>query len=269
MLRGQRLSAEENMMLKKAFYPIGFLIAVTVSSATVAAVLIEVHAAKAQSRASQSAPAWLDHPNPAVVQQPVVETRKEMFSEAHTADVIAIEQVWAAYAFYNDSMNGPGMASLFTPDGVDQHIWDDGHGKFIPDYGIVAPEDVDKNMTTNGPKGSGCVLHGRAQIDYYFGEKRTPVPQAWPGHSHHESPSMMVKVSDDGMTAVLSAPHIDVGQNDKGVARFTTGGHRAFFKKTSEGWEIAELYAIDDHPLITQGCDVNGPIGMRSKSQTN
>ncbi len=39
--------------------------------------------------------------------------------------------------------------------------------------------------------------------------------------------------------------------------------HRAFMKKTSEGWEIAELYAIDDHPLITPACDVNGPTGMR------
>ena len=124
-------------------------------------------------------------------------------------------------------------------------------------------------MTPNGPKGSGCVLRGRDQISYYFGKKRAPDPLAWPGHGHHESFGMMVKVSDDGQTAVISAPHIDAGQNAKGEAHFTTGGHLAFFKKTPEGWEIAELYAIDDHPLITPGCDVNGPIGMREKPQTN
>lgn len=241
----------------------GLFLLLLITAAALTGLARTVQQVYAQAGAKKSAPAWVDHPDALHVQQPTVQTRRQMFTEDRTADVVAIREVWAAYAFYNDSINGPGMASLFTPDGVDQHIWDDEHGKFIPDYGVVAPDDVGKNMTEDGPKGSGCVLHGREQIAYYFGKKRAPDPIAWPGHSHHEAFGMMVKVSDDGQTAVISTPHIDVGQNAQGAYHFTTGGHRAFMKKTSEGWEIAELYAIDDHPLITPACDVNGPTGMR------
>lgn len=217
----------------------------------------------APARAGASEPAWTGHPNPTAIEQPAVITKHQLFSEDHTADVVAIQQVWGAYTFFNDSYNGPGMASLFTPDGVDQHLWDDGHGKLIPDFGLVAPADEGHNMTPEGPRGSGCILHGREQISYYFGIKREPAPIAWPAHMHHETPSILVKVSDDGRTAVLSAPDIIVGVNDKGEGHFTTGGKRAFFIKTPEGWEIAELYAINDHPTITQGCDLQGPTGMR------
>jgi hypothetical protein len=72
---------------------------------------------------SSTAPAWTDHPGPSKIQQPTVETKHQLFSEDHTADVVAIQRVWSAYVFYNDSINGPGVASLFTPDGVDQHLW--------------------------------------------------------------------------------------------------------------------------------------------------
>src|ERR1700752_3286870 len=73
---------------------------------------------------SASGPVWTDHPNAKRVQQPTLLTKHELFSEDHTADVVAIQSVWAAYVFYNGSSNGPGMASIFTPDGVDQHLFD-------------------------------------------------------------------------------------------------------------------------------------------------
>ncbi len=215
------------------------------------------------SAKQKSVPAWTGHPNPNSIEQPRLLTKHELFSEDHTTEVVAVLQVWGAYTYYNDTANGPGMASLFTPDGVDQHFWDDGHGKLIPDFGIVAPGDEEKNKTPEGELGSGCVLRGRAQIDYYFGKKRTPEPSAWPGHTHHETTSEMVKVSDDGQTAVLTAPFVVAGQNEKGEGHMATGGYRAFMQKTPEGWEIVELYAINDHPAVTPGCDVNGPIGMR------
>jgi hypothetical protein len=215
-----------------------------------------------------AAPAWVDHPNSAVVQQPALLTKHELFSEDHTADVVAVQSVWAAYVFYNDSINGPGVASLFTPDGVDQHVWADGHGKFVPHFGIVAAGDEQRSMTPQGKLGSGCVLHGREQIAYYFGKKRAPEAIGWPGHFHHETPSILVKVSDDGQTALMSSPAVLVGVNDKGEGQIGSGGYRAFYKKTSEGWEIAELYAINDHPVVSPGCDVNGPIGMRQQAQS-
>jgi hypothetical protein len=236
-------------MLKKVCYGIAFLWAVWIS-------ITAIGVTKAKSA---SAPAWTDHPNALKIEQPTVRTKHELFSEDHTADVVAITQVWGAYSFYTDTNNGPGMASIFTPDGVDQHIWNDGKGKFFADYGLVAPADQGKNMTPDGPIGSGCVLKGRDQIAQY--KRRGMVdPLPWSIHSHHETPNVMIKVSDDGQTAVLTTPSILVGVNDDGSGHFTTGGYRAWFKKTSEGWEMAELYTIFDHPSVTPQCDNNGPL---------
>lgn len=244
-------------MLKKLFYGLAFLLSVAIICVAVTTVTMNVRIAQAQS--GRYSPAWVDHPNALNIQQPTVPTKHELFSEDHTADVVAIEQVWAAYTFYTDTNNGPGMASIFTPDGVDQHIWNDGHGKFFADFGIVPPGDESKDITPEGPIGGGCVLKGRDQIAQY--KRRGMVdPLAWPIHSHHFTPSILVKVSDDGQTAVLTVPSILGGVNDKGETHFTTGGYRAFFKKTSEGWEIAELYTIFDHPSVTQACDINGPL---------
>jgi hypothetical protein len=232
----------------------------------IASLFVLVGFATNHAKAGEGEPAWTGHPDPSTTKQPAVLTKHQLFSEDHTADVVAIEQVWGAYTFYNDSYNGPGMASLFTPDGVDQHLWDDGHGKLVPDFGVVAPGDEGHNMTPEGPLGSGCILYGREQISYYFGIKRQPAPIGWPAHMHHETPSILVKVGADGQTAILSAPDIIVGVNDKGEGHFTTGGKRAFFRKTAEGWEIAELYAINDHPAVTPGCDLKGPTGMRQNN---
>jgi hypothetical protein len=253
------MSWKEGRMARAMWYLAAGLFVIWIAS-----LFLIMTLAHGQRRDTKSLPVWTDHPNPATIEEPAVLTKHQLFSEDHTSDVVALQQVWGAYTFYNDSYDGPGIASLFTPDGVDQHLWDDGHGKLIPDFGAVAPQDEGHNMTPEGPKGSGCILHGREQISYYFGIKRAPAPIAWPGHMHHETPSILVKVSPDGKTAILSAPDLIVGVNDKGEGHFTTGGKRAFFKKTQEGWEIAELYAINDHPTITQGCDLQGPTGMRN-----
>jgi hypothetical protein len=246
-------------MLKKFCYgAVGLSLVMAIANVVVLS--SHVHAAKS----NPSAPAWTGHPDPTTVHQPTVLTKHELFSEDHTADIVAVEQVWAAYTFYNDAHDGEGMASLFTADGVDQHLWDDGQGKLTPHYGIVAPGDEGKNMTAEGPKGSGCVLHGRKEISQYFGASFQKDPFPWPAHVHHETPSILVKVSDDGQTAVMSAPYVIAAVNDKGEGRVGTGGYRAFFKKTAEGWEIVELYAIDDHPRVTSKCDVNGPLPRAS-----
>ena len=148
-------------MLKKLCYGVAFLLSVAFISAAVTMVTMDVR----QAQATTSSPAWVDHPDASKIQQPTLLTKHQLFSEDHTADVVAIQQVWAAYTFYNDAHDGPGMASLFTPDGVDQHVWDNGQGVLVPHYGIVAAGDEGKNMTAEGPKGSGCVLRGREQID--------------------------------------------------------------------------------------------------------
>jgi len=210
-------------MLKKLSYGL----AVAALSAGITAVVMNAQAGK-----SPAIPGF-DHPNADVIQQPTRLKRQELFSEGHTADVVAIQQVWAAYTFYNDAADGDGMASLFTEDGVDQHLWND-MPKLVPHYGI------NPTPTPMGPKGAGCVLRGRKEISWYFGGSRQKEPWPWPGRSHHETPSILVKVSDDGKSAILTTPYVIASTNDKGEGRVSTGGYRVWFKKTTEGWLIAE-----------------------------
>ena len=82
-------------MLKKICFGVALVLSAVVTSLTVTTITAGIHEARAQSRAMQSAPAWVDHPNPLVVQQPTVQTKHELFSEDHTSDVVAVEQVWA------------------------------------------------------------------------------------------------------------------------------------------------------------------------------
>lgn len=250
-------------MLKKFSYSVAFLAVSLVSIGVTAGVMGALGA-----RGKGSGPAWTDHPNALKIQQPTVLTKHELFSEDHTADAFAIEQVWAAYCYANDSHNGPLMASLFTPHAIVHFLWVNliQGGKvvnsmdaFVPHFGIVAPGDETKRMTPEGQLGSGCVLHGRPQIIQYYGTNRQPV-LPWPGHSHHETTNMLVKVGDDGKTAVFSAPNIITNVDDKGVVHVSTGGYRAFYEKTPEGWEVVELYGFIDHPSVTKGCDLNGPF---------
>src|ERR1700721_506200 len=183
------LFPKEKSMLNRLFFALAFLLSVAITSAAVISVTMGVRQVEGKT---SSPSAWVDHPNALNIQQPTVPTKHQLFSEDHGLDVIAIEQVWAAYTFYTDTNNGPGMASLFTPDGVFQHLCNDGHGKFLPDFGIVAPGDVGKNMTPEGPIGSGCILSGRDQIAQYkrMGRvERSPGP----GIFHTKTPTIWVK----------------------------------------------------------------------------
>src|SRR6185436_2139321 len=66
------------------------------------------------------------HPQKEVVQFPVL-SKEDLFSEDHTADIVAIESVFSAYTFANDSHNGPLAASLFTDDAIIHFVWNN-HG---------------------------------------------------------------------------------------------------------------------------------------------
>ena len=191
------------------------------------------------------------HPNGDVIEQPRFLKKNELFSQGHTGDVLDIQQVWAAYAFYNDSGNGEGVASLFTEDGVLQHLWNN-KGKWEPHGGVGSTQ------TPYGVKGGGCVLRGRKELAHYFGGERAASP--WPGWGHHTTPNVLVKVSDDGKTAVLSAPYVIASTSEKGESRISTGGYRVFFRKTSDGWLIAEQYNVADRPRGGNRCDDTGNL---------
>jgi hypothetical protein len=218
--------------------------------------------------AQQQGETVFSNPPSLSIEQPTIQPKDQLYSENHTADVVAIDQVWSAYVYYNDASDGNGVASLFTPNGVDQHLWNN-YGTLVPSFGVGAVPSVDRFGVNEGTNGAGCVLHGRSQIATYFVRIHNPdyptitfptLPLA--GHSHHVTTSKMVKVDDTGQTATLNATWITASTDDTtGVVTIGgTGSYRAFFVKTPQGWEINELYAINDHPTVTDDCDVNGPL---------
>lgn len=239
-------------MLKKLSYGVACL-SVALIVAGVTMVRVEV---RQTPRAAAPAAATFNHPNPSAVDMPRVLKKTELFSQGHAADVVDIQQVWSAYGFYIDSGNGEGAASLYTEDGVIQHFWSDKGSTFEP-HGGVGSFPTPYGTVRGGP----CIVRGREQIKRYFGEGRTVTPR--PGWGHHTSPNDLVKVNDDGKTAVLTTTMLIVSTNDKGVSSHTTGGYRVFFKKTSEGWQIAEQYNFADRPRGNNRCDVNGPVNTK------
>jgi hypothetical protein len=204
-------------------------------------------------------PAEEEFPKPDLtgIRQPTVLSRHELFSEDHTADVVAVESVLSAYAFYNDTHNGSGMASLFTPDAVIRFVWNK-LGTFQPTSGIRP------YMTADGMSGGGCVLQGSKDVAQFFGSARGAgsKPQALPGPSHQAVFNKQVHVNDDGKTAMLTANWVGFRTADNGVVdRGGSGSYRVFLQKTSDGWAINEAYGISDRPSTgDKGCDLHGPI---------
>ena len=62
-------------------------------------------------------------------------------------------------------------------------------------------------------------------------EKAGTGPYGWPGHGHHETPSILVHVSDDGQTAMMSAPYVIAGINEKGKGTLQPGATGHFSRK--------------------------------------
>jgi hypothetical protein len=145
------------------------------------------------------------HPKKTIV-HPTALTKEELFSQDHAIDVLAVESVFSAYTFYNDSHNGPGAASLFTENAVIHFVWNN-HGTLVPEFGI------NPYQTPDGMNGEGCVLTGHQDIAQYFGYSRdvNNQPLAIPYTSHHMAVNKMVKVSDGGETAMLTATWMTTG----------------------------------------------------------
>jgi SnoaL-like domain len=220
--------------------------------------VVSLHAQKVERQGT--------HPTKEIV-QPKRLSKNELFSQGHTADVVAIDQVWSAYAYYNDTHDGPGVSSLFTKDAIVHFVRND-RGKL--------------ELMNDG----GCRLIGQKDIAAYFGFNRTTKfePEIreglpFPGNSHHFIANKMVKVNDDGKTAMLTATLLYTavssdqdrlaGPDGKGSRIASSGEYRIFFRKTSEGWQIAEFYLAGDSTVSARdvpstnansNCDLNGPI---------
>lgn len=237
-------------MLKGFIYGV---VSVLMALVVAGVVIVRVQARPAPQQASPSAAAR-DAEAAWAQDQPKMMTRQQLFSQDHTADVLAVEQVWAAYGFFIDSGNGAGAASLYTDDAVIQHFWKDKDVTYQP-HGGAGSFPTEYGTTRGGP----CIVRGRKQIEAYYGR---PSVKPQPGWGHHTSPNMLVKVSDDGKSAVLSTTLLVFSMNDKGVANIgESGNYRNYFVKSpTEGWLIAKQYNMSEHPRGNQTCDANGPI---------
>lgn len=245
-------------------------VATGVSLGVLVVAAIAVTGAAQPQRAKRVHPLDLPHPTKEIL-QPTVLTKHELYSEDRTAEVVAVETVFSAYTFANDSHNGPLAASLFTEDAIVHFVYNtNGSGVMIPTFGINPRE------TPNGTIGEGCVLTGRKDIATYFGYNRTAnlapehrdgLPMPWPGH--HMVTNKMTKIDDAGKQAMLTATWLTAGvaprageaaNANPGIRPYGTGMYRIFFRKTSDGWLISEFYGISERPSTTTQCDLKGPL---------
>ena len=232
-------------------------VAVVSGALMVAAVtMVDVEVRQAPSQPA-SAAAGGNHTQPSAALAPRMLKRNELFSQGHTADVVDIQQVWAVirvlHRLGERRRRGQPVRRRRGPQALLER---QGHQiraarrrGFVPHpYGMT--------------RGGGCVLRGREEIRKYFGE-RPAAP--WPGWTHHTSPNLLVKVNDDGKTAILTTTMLIASVTEKGESRVTTGGYRIMLKKAPEGWLIAEQNNFADRPRGNNRCDENGNLPRTSK----
>lgn len=167
-------------------------------------------------------------------------------SLGHGADVVQILQLQAAYEFYHDAHNGNAVASLYTPDGIFEIPYNDGEGHLSP---------------TGGIDGNGCAAYGYNQIAIFFNATPPTPPLPFPAHIHHVMTSAVVTFSSDGNSATLNANYIDdtVGTNNV-ITMIDPGEYITDFVRIGNEWFIQHLRAVEDTPITTVNCTLNGQL---------
>jgi hypothetical protein len=171
----------------------------------------------------------------------------QILTQDDARDVVAIDQLFAAYVFYHDTFDGERLASLFLPNGIFEDVYNN--------YGTLEP--------TFGLGGHGCVLRGQAQITKFISNEvagNSLFPSPFPGHSHHQITSKLIKVHGDHATLTAAWHNTSVNDATGIITIGITGEYLTDFTRTKDGWKIAHNRAIVDHPGITAVCDLNGPI---------
>jgi hypothetical protein len=143
-------------------------------------------------------------------------------------DIVAIQQVWAAYAQYLDAGDPQGVASLFVPGGGYVLLYHD--TSTTPD--TVQPMGYSPNSAPNGQGGTvggGCTALGSTAIVNFLTAIGDAKHNVWPpgesgGMGGHQIVDMWITVSPDGKTAI-------------GHSYWPGGEYDNSFVKTSEGWK--------------------------------
>lgn len=181
---------------------------------------------------------------------PPLLTRDDLLTRGHADDKLEISSLFTTYIWYHDSHNGPGVASLFTDDGILETLRNN------------AGKTVEPNA---GPHGKGCLEYGHQQISDMFGTN--PIP--WVGHSHNQVTNISVQVRGD-KTGTIYANWTTVRANDDdrpapgAVAPNTAvvshnGEYVGDARLTPDGWRFVHLRVLEDEPAKfgTQVCEDN------------
>lgn len=170
-------------------------------------------------------------------------TLDELISQGNTQDIVAINQMFGAYIFYRDSGNTEAVATLFTPDGVDDHLWNKGDGTLVHTFGI---------------DGKGCVSTGRAQIAKYVASGK---PVAYPRYTRHTAGTTLVKVHGDEAIFLVDWFYLSIDPKTGVTSLPPNGGtYLGHLVRTPEGWLFKRLHVILNYPTATKGCDLDGPL---------
>jgi hypothetical protein len=181
---------------------------------------------------------------------PVNSLQLQDVTQDDPADISAILQVFHAYVYFHDTHNGPALASLFTPDGIFEDLYND-----------TAKGTLDP---TKGVGGLGCLMTGRAQIAQYINVSGgTSAPLAFPGHSHHMPTAEVVTVDQGHQSATLTANFQVISTNDATgvVSPGLTADYIVDFQRIGgDSWQITRILPINDSPGVSSSCSLNGPI---------
>jgi len=144
----------------------------------------------------------------------------------HADDITAILNLKSKYIYFHDSKNGTGVASLFVDGGLFEDPYQDGNGR------ICGPDNI---------------AIGYDQIKAYFGA--SPNPSPFPGHTHHVMTGALIKFSQDGQFATLTANFSDNRAGISGTSN-TSWGHIGEyvddFVKINGEWWFVHLRPLED-----------------------
>jgi SnoaL-like domain len=144
----------------------------------------------------------------------------------HADDIVQILNLKGLYVYFHDSKNGNGVASLFVNGGLFEDPYQNGNGL------ICGPDNV---------------AIGFDQIAAYFGN--SPNPSPFPGHTHHVMTAPVVKFSQDGQFATLTANFSDNKAGISGTSS-TSWGHIGEyvddFVKVGGRWWFVHLRPLED-----------------------
>jgi hypothetical protein len=175
-------------------------------------------------------------------------------SQDNTADIVAIDQLWNAYAHKLDAGNAQGVADLFIQGGGYVLLYTNRQTQKLEPMGY-SPTTTGNG--TSGIPGGGCKALGHNAIVNFLtniglGNNHPRAPL-----DHHIITSKWIEVRSN--TATMKAYWMIVTGRDPAKGRMTpsmkdSGQYDNSFVRTPEGWKVDRDRVIFDSNISTYPC---------------